>query len=112
MYSDIPFWLSAVFMLGDLFANAYGSSNIFNITMILGIAVLIFPLVVRPIVSFVSGPGLAAISLFSLWVLSDGLCSRFEASHLCNRICRPRPKEMPAKIRKLALYMGRSAFSA
>ena len=58
--------------------NAYGS-NIFNIAMILGITVLIFPLVVRPSVSFVAGPGLAAISLFSLWVLSDGVCSRFEA---------------------------------
>ena len=58
--------------------NAYGS-NIFNIAMILGIAVLIFPLVVRPSVSFVAGSGLAAISLFSLWVLSDGRCSRIEA---------------------------------
>ena len=135
MYSDIPFWLSLVLMLGGLavlawssdvfvdgaaavakalgispfiigmviigfgtsapelcvstmsglsghanlsLGNAYGS-NIFNIAMILGIAVLIFPLVVRPSVSFVAGPGLAAISLFSLWVLSDGVCSRFEA---------------------------------
>ena len=135
MYSDIPFWLSIVLMLGGLavlawssdvfvdgaaavaeklgispfiigmviigfgtsapelcvstmsglsghanlsLGNAYGS-NIFNIAMILGIAVLIFPLVVRPSVSFVAGPGLAAISLFSLWVLSDGHCSRIEA---------------------------------
>ena len=61
--------------------NAYGS-NIFNIAMILGIAVLIFPLVVRPSVSFVAGPGLAAISLFSLWVLRDGVCSRTEAGLL------------------------------
>lgn len=58
--------------------NAYGS-NIFNIAMILGIAVLIFPLVVRPSVSFVAGPGLAGISLFSLCILKDGVCSRFEA---------------------------------
>ena len=58
--------------------NAYGS-NIFNIAMILGIAVLIFPLVVRPSVSFVAGPGLAGISLFSLWLLRDGVCSRVEA---------------------------------
>ena len=135
MYSDIPLWLSLVFMLGGLavlawssevfvdgaaavakalgispfiigmviigfgtsapelcvstmsglsghanlsLGNAYGS-NIFNIAMILGIAVLIFPLVVRPSVSFVAGPGLAVISLFSLWILSDGVCSRFEA---------------------------------
>ena len=138
MYSDIPFWLSAVFMLGGLFAlawssdvfvdgaaalarklgispfiigmviigfgtsapelcvstmsglaghsnlslgNAYGS-NIFNIAVILGVAVMIFPLVVKPSVSFVAGPGLAAISLFSLWILKDGVCSRFEATCL------------------------------
>ena len=135
MYADIPFWLSAVFMLGGLavlawssdvfvagsaavakalgvspfiicmviigfgtsapelcvstmsglsghanlsLGNAYGS-NIFNIAMILGIAVLIFPLVVRPSVSLVAGPGLAVISLFALWVLRDGICSRTEA---------------------------------
>ena len=144
MYSDIPFWLSLVLMLGGLavlawssdvfvdgaaafakalgispfiigmviigfgtsapelcvstmsglsghanlsLGNAYGS-NIFNIAMILGIAVLIFPLVVRPSVSFVAGPGLAAISLFSLWVLSDGVCSRFEACLLQNTTFR------------------------
>ena len=58
--------------------NAYGSC-IFNIAMILGVATLIFPLVVKPSVSFVAGPGLAAISLFSLWVLRDGICSRTEA---------------------------------
>ena len=138
MYTDIPFWLSAVFMLGGLFAlawssdvfvdgaaalaralgispfiigmviigfgtsapelcvstmsglaghsnlslgNAYGS-NIFNIAVILGVAVMIFPLVVKPSVSFVAGPGLAFISLFSLWILKDGVCSRFEASCL------------------------------
>ena len=135
MYTDIPFWLSLVFMLGGLAAlawssdvfvdgaaavakalgispfiigmviigfgtsapelcvstmsglsghanlslgNAYGSC-IFNIAMILGVATLIFPLVVKPSVSFVAGPGLAAISLFSLWVLRDGICSRTEA---------------------------------
>ena len=58
--------------------NAYGSC-IFNIAMILGIATLIFPLVVKPSVSYVAGPGLAAISLFSMWVLKDGICSRAEA---------------------------------
>ena len=61
-----------------LLGNAYGS-NIFNIAMILGIAVLLFPLAVRPAVSLVAGPGLAAISLLSLWILSDGRCSRGEA---------------------------------
>ena len=135
MYTDIPFWLSIVFMLGGLallawssdvfvdgaaalakalgispfiigmviigfgtsapelcvstmsglsghanlsLGNAYGSC-IFNIAMILGVATLIFPLVVKPSVSFVAGPGLALISLFSLWVLRDGICSRTEA---------------------------------
>ena len=58
--------------------NAYGSC-IFNVAMILGVATLIFPLVVKPSVSFVAGPGLALISLFSLWVLRDGICSRTEA---------------------------------
>ena len=58
--------------------NAYGSC-IFNIAVILGVATLIFPLVVKPSVSFIAGPGLAAISLFSWWVLSDGMCSRTEA---------------------------------
>ena len=58
--------------------NAYGSC-IFNIAMILGVATLIFPLVVKPSVSYVAGPGLAAISLFSMWVLKDGVCSRAEA---------------------------------
>ena len=61
--------------------NAYGSCS-FNIAMILGVAVLIFPLVVRPQITFVAGPGLALISLFSLWVLRDGVCSRVEAISL------------------------------
>ena len=58
--------------------NAYGSC-IFNIAVILGVAVMIFPLVVKPSVSFVAGPGLTLISLFSLFVLKDGVCSRTEA---------------------------------
>ena len=58
--------------------NAYGSC-IFNIAMILGIATLIFPLVVKPSVTYVAGPGLALISLFSMWILKDGICSRAEA---------------------------------
>ena len=58
--------------------NAYGSS-IFNITVILGVATLIFPLVVKPSVTFIAGPGLALISIFSLIVLRDGACSRVEA---------------------------------
>ena len=41
--------------------NAYGSC-IFNIAVILGVAVMIFPLVTRPAVTFVAGPGLASRS--------------------------------------------------
>ena len=135
MYTDIPFWLSLVFMLGGLAAlawssdvfvdgaaiiakalgispfiigmviigfgtsapelcvsvmsglsghadlslgNAYGSCA-FNIAVILGVAVLIFPLVVRPQVSFVAGPLLAGITAFSWFVLRDGVCSRSDA---------------------------------
>ena len=134
-YSDIPFWLSLVMMVGGLAAlawssdffvdgaaavakilgispfiigmviigfgtsapelcvstmsglsghanlslgNAYGSC-IFNVAVILGVATLIFPLVVKPSVSFVAGPGLAAVSIFSMYILRDGVCSRTEA---------------------------------
>ena len=58
--------------------NAYGSC-IFNIAVILGVSVMIFPLVVRPGVIFVAGPSLTAISLFSIWLLKDGACSRTDA---------------------------------
>ena len=135
MYTEIPFWLSLVFMLGGLAAlawssdyfvdgaavlakalgispfiigmviigfgtsapelcvsamsglsghanlslgNAYGSCA-FNIAVILGVSVMIFPLVVKPSVTFIAGPGLALIAAFSLWVLWDGSCSRSEA---------------------------------
>ena len=57
--------------------NAYGSC-IFNIAVILGVAALIFPLRVRPVTACVAGAGLAAISLFSIFVLRDGSCSRAE----------------------------------
>ena len=134
-YTDIPLWLSLVFMLGGLAAlawssdvfvdgaaalakalgispfiigmviigfgtsapelcvstmaglsdhanlslgNAYGSCT-FNIAVILGVAVLIFPLIVKPSITFIAGPGLALISVFSLWVVHDGVCSRTEA---------------------------------
>ena len=134
-YTDIPFWLSLVFMLGGLgvlawssdvfvdgaaalakafgispfiigmviigfgtsapelcvstmsglsghanlsLGNAYGSCA-FNIAVILGVAVMIFPLVVKPSVTFVAGPGLMLVSLFSLFILRDGICSRYEA---------------------------------
>ncbi|MBO7722026.1 MAG: calcium/sodium antiporter [Kiritimatiellae bacterium] len=63
--------------------NAYGSCS-FNIAVILGVAVMIFPLVVRPEVSFVAGVGLSAVALFSLWLLRDGFCARGEA---CALLC-------------------------
>lgn len=66
--------------------NAYGSC-IFNIAIVLGVAVLIFPLVVKPAVSLVAGPGLAAITAFSYIVLSDGTCSRVEAACLLGGFC-------------------------
>jgi len=135
MYSDIPLWLSLVFMFGGLallawssdvfvdgaaiiakvlgispfiigmviigfgtsapelcvsamsgasghanlsLGNAYGSC-IFNIAVILGVAVMIFPLVVKPAVAFVAGPLLALTAAASLWILRDGYCSRVEA---------------------------------
>ena len=58
--------------------NAYGSC-IFNIAVILGVATLIFPLVVKPSVTVIAWPALALISLFSLIMLKDGSCSRVEA---------------------------------
>ena len=137
-YSEIPFWLSTVFMLAGLAAiawssdvfvggaaalaralgispfivgmvvigfgtsapelcvsvmsgfaghanlslgNAYGSC-VFNIAVILGVAALIMPLVVRPSVTLVAGPGLVGISIFSYAILRDGFCTRVEASIL------------------------------
>ena len=41
---------------------------------------MVFPLVARPAVTFVAGPGLAAISLFSMFILRDGSCSRIDAA--------------------------------
>ena len=61
--------------------NAYGSCS-FNIAVILGVSALILPLVTKPAISFVAGPGLAAITFFSLWLLRDGICSRVEAGML------------------------------
>ena len=61
--------------------NAYGSC-VFNTAVILGVAALIAPLAVKPSVSFVAGPGLALVSLFSLWMLRDGSCGRADAAAL------------------------------
>lgn len=61
--------------------NAYGSC-IFNIAVIVGIAVMIFPLVVKPSVTYFAGPLLGGIAAFSLLVLWDGVCSRAEATVL------------------------------
>ncbi len=58
--------------------NAYGSC-VFNIAVILGVAALIHPIVMRPSVTFFAGPVLMIVALFTLWVLRDGSCSRREA---------------------------------
>lgn len=61
--------------------NAYGSC-IFNVAVILGVSALILPLVTKPAITLVAGPGLAAVTLFSWLLLRDGSCSRVEASAL------------------------------
>ena len=61
--------------------NAYGSC-VFNIAVIVGVAALIFPMSVKPTVALVAAPVLAGISLFSMWLLDDGTCSRGDAALL------------------------------
>ena len=61
--------------------NAYGSC-VFNIAVILGVAAMLVPLVVRPAVAFVAGPGLAAISVGSYFIMRDGACTRGGATIL------------------------------
>ena len=51
--------------------NAYGSC-VFNIAVILGVAALIKPLVVKPSVVFVSVPALVAIALLSCFLVTQG----------------------------------------
>ncbi len=61
--------------------NAYGSC-VFNIAVILGVAALIHPLIVMPGVTFFAGPALTIVTVFTMWVLRDGSCTRVEASIL------------------------------
>ena len=58
--------------------NAYGSC-VFNIAAILGVASLIRPLVVQPATAICAAPLLTSISLISLFLLRNGVCSRPEA---------------------------------
>ena len=51
--------------------NAYGSC-VFNIAVILGVAALIKPLVVKPSVVFVAVPSLVAIALLSCFLVTHG----------------------------------------
>ena len=51
--------------------NAYGSC-VFNIAVILGVAALIKPLVVKPSVVFVAVPSLVAIALLSCFLVTTG----------------------------------------
>ena len=61
--------------------NAYGSC-VFNIAVILGVAAMIAPIVVKPLTALAAGPALAGLSLFSLWLLRDGECGREDAAIL------------------------------
>ena len=61
--------------------NAYGSC-VFNIAVILGVAAIIMPLVVRPSVALVAGTGLSAISAGSYLIMCDGTRTRIGASLL------------------------------
>lgn len=51
--------------------NAYGSC-VFNIAVILGVAALIKPLVVKPSIVFVAVPALVAIALLSCFLVTSG----------------------------------------
>lgn len=61
--------------------NAYGSC-IFNIAGILGVSALISPIFVKRMTAWVAGPALFAVSMFSWYILSNGQCSRYDASVL------------------------------
>ena len=64
--------LSGAYGHSDLsLGNAYGSC-VFNIAVILGVAALIKPLVVKPSVVFVSVPALVAIALLSCFLVTQG----------------------------------------
>ena len=64
--------LSGAYGHSDLsLGNAYGSC-VFNIAVILGVAALIKPLVVKPSVVFVSVPALVAMALLSCFLVTQG----------------------------------------
>ena len=64
--------LSGAYGHSDLsLGNAYGSC-VFNIAVILGVAALIKPLVVKPSVVFVAVPSLVAIALLSCFLVAHG----------------------------------------
>ena len=64
--------LSGAYGHSDLsLGNAYGSC-VFNIAVILGVAALIRPLVVKPSVVFVAVPSLVAIALLSCFLVAHG----------------------------------------
>ncbi|GAB2798202.1 calcium/sodium antiporter [Halomonas shantousis] len=66
---------------GLALGNAYGS-NITNIGLILGVVALMSPLAVHSQVLRKELPVLAVVTLFSVWVLMDGVISRFNAGVL------------------------------
>ena len=64
--------LSGAYGHSDLsLGNAYGSC-VFNIAVILGVAALIRPLVVKPSIVFVAVPALVAIALLSCLLVTVG----------------------------------------
>ena len=64
--------LSGAYGHSDLsLGNAYGSC-VFNIAVILGVAALIKPIVVKPSVVFVAVPSLVAIALLSCFLVAHG----------------------------------------
>ena len=58
--------------------NAYGSC-IFNVAGVLGIAAMVRPLVVRPIMVFLAAPLLALTTLLSFFILGNNELSKFES---------------------------------
>jgi cation:H+ antiporter len=61
--------------------NAYGS-NIANIALILGITSLLFPIRVHSGILKKELPILSAVTIFSAWIVSDGVVSRWDSFFL------------------------------
>ena len=62
-------------------ANVVGS-NIFNILFILGLAALIFPLMVSQQLIRQDVPIMIAVSVVAIWMIQDGMIGKLEAALL------------------------------